>query len=326
MALLKIKDFDPNYVDTFGGEDIKGAEVYTETTAEKIGTVNDILVDENSGEFRYLLLNLGVGNIGKKVLLPVGRSRMKPNENRVYVSLSKEQVNNLPPLEEEATVDYDHEEQVRNIYRQNAAFGLTHTAYLDPTGVAPLTTLESSALLDASIPAAPAYSASTSSSLSDEPYNRDTYSYQNEPHLYGMNDQDHQTLKLYEERLVTNKRRIKTGEVTVGKHVETETARVAVPVEKERVIVERTTPTDAVRVVSPGTVDFREGEVVRMEIYEETPNIRKEAFVREEVNIRKEVKQNTVEAEETLRREELDINAPGRTVEDRTTGVPKDRI
>ena len=39
-----------------------------------------------------------------------------------------------------------------------------------------------------------------------------------------MNDQNHKTLKLYQERLVANKTRAKAGEVTIGKHVETETA------------------------------------------------------------------------------------------------------
>lgn len=37
MALLKIKDFDPNYKDTFGGEDIKGEDIYTQGTTQKIG-------------------------------------------------------------------------------------------------------------------------------------------------------------------------------------------------------------------------------------------------------------------------------------------------
>ena len=50
-------------------------------------------------------------------------------------------------------------------------------------------------------------------------------------------------LKLYQERLVADKHREKTGEVTVGKRVETETARVSVPIEKERVVVERTAAT-----------------------------------------------------------------------------------
>lgn len=42
MALLKIHDFDPDYTNTFGGEDIKGQDVYIEGTAEKIGRVDDM--------------------------------------------------------------------------------------------------------------------------------------------------------------------------------------------------------------------------------------------------------------------------------------------
>jgi uncharacterized protein (TIGR02271 family) len=129
-----------------------------------------------------------------------------------------------------------------------------------------------------------------------------------------MNDRDHQTLKLYEERLIANKNRVKTGEVSVGKHVESETARVSVPVEKERVIVERTTPADAGTVVSPDANVFREGEVARMEVYEETADIQKKAFVREEVNVRKEVKHDTVNTSEQIRREELDVDTQGRPV------------
>lgn len=80
-------------------------------------------------------------------------------------------------------------------------------------------------------------------------------------------------LKLYEERLIANKSRVKTGEIAVGKHVKTETARVAVPVERERVIIERTTSSDSNRTVSPSEADFREGEATRMEIYEEAPRL-----------------------------------------------------
>jgi len=51
-----------------------------------------------------------------------------------------------------------------------------------------------------------------------------------------------------------------------------------------------------------GSVNFGEGEV-HMEIYEETPDIHKEAFVREEVKVKKVVEQETVETQETIRRE-----------------------
>ncbi len=97
-------------------------------------------------------------------------------------------------------------------------------------------------------------------------------------------------------------------------HVFTETARVAVPVEKERVVVERVTPSDADRAVSADATAFREGEVAHMEIYEEVADVRKEAFVREEVRVTKVVDQETVQAQETIRREELDVDADGRPI------------
>ena len=120
------------------------------------------------------------------------------------------------------------------------------------------------------------------------------------------------TIKLYEERLVVDKDREKTGEVAIGKHIETETARVSIPIEKERVVIERVTGnTEA---VVSGDVAFGDTETIRMEVYEETPDIHKEAFVREEVTIRKEVSQETVTAQETLRREELEVNTDGHPV------------
>lgn len=129
---------------------------------------------------------------------------------------------------------------------------------------------------------------------------------------------DSNNVKLYEERLVADKERHKAGEVAIGKHVETETAKVAVPVEKERIVIERTTPTNE-RAVAPGTADFSGGEVANVDIYEETAEIGKEAFVREEVKVRKEVEHETVEAQETLRREELDVDVDGKP------GIRKDR-
>ena len=111
--------------------------------------------------------------------------------------------------------------------------------------------------------------------------------------------------------MVADKERHKAGEVSIGKHVETETAKVAVPVEKERIVIERTTPTNE-RAVAPGTADFSGGEVKNVDIYEETAEIGKEAFVREEVKVRKEVERDTVEAQETLRREELDVDVDGK--------------
>lgn len=120
-------------------------------------------------------------------------------------------------------------------------------------------------------------------------------------------------MQLYEERLITGKHRVKTGEVAIAKHIETETAQVAIPVEKERVIIERSTPSH--EAVSTSETDaFQAGQMTRLEVFEEMPEIHKEAFVREEVRIRKEVEQDMITAEEQLRHEVLDIATEGQPV------------
>lgn len=332
MALVKLEDFDPNYRESFDERDVKGMGVYAEGD-EKIGTVSDALVDEE-GHFRYFIVDLGFWIFGKKVLLPVGRSRVDYDADRIYaVGMTREQADHLPEYDNVEKLDYDYEEQVRGVYRTpasgasvspvtDAVAPINTSAPLD----APYSTSMTGATVDQNIYAtSDEVSAPEGIGYNPAAYTRDSYSYQQEPTLYNLNEQDHQTLKLYEERLIANKRRVKSGEVTVGKRVETETARVSVPIEKERVVIERVTPTDAGRVVSPGEATFSEGEVTHVEIYEETPDIRKEAFVREEVNVRKEVDHDTVNAEETLRREELDIDTQGTATVERGE-LPKDRI
>ncbi|WP_414588802.1 DUF2382 domain-containing protein [Scytonema sp. PCC 10023] len=280
MPLYKLADFDPNYRETFGGDDIRTLDLYTEGNV-KIGSVADVLVDAD-GRFRYLVIDTQYDSSDKRILLPIGLSRIDYNQHRVFVDgLSKEQVQRLPEYRDNITVDYDYEEQVRGAYR-------------------PIS--------------------------SDVAYNRDTYNYQQDASLYNLNDENHQTFKLYEERLVASKSRVKTGEVAVGKHIETETARVSVPIERERVVIERINPTDAGRAVNPSELQFQEGEIARIEIYEETPEIHKEAFVREEVRVRKVVDRDTVEAEETIRREELDINTQGDLPINQVDTTPNDRF
>ncbi|MEH2241324.1 DUF2382 domain-containing protein [Nostoc sp.] len=265
MPVHKLEHFDPNYRETFGGDDIKALELYTEG-GERVGSVADVLVDDD-GHFRYLIIDTSLDFVSKKILLPIGLSRIDYSAKRVYVDgLSKQQVENLPDHKEDAIVDNNYEEKVRSVFR---------------------------------------------SPISGVTYDRDTYNYQQEPALYGLNEQAHQTFRLYEERLIANKQRIKTGEVTLGKHIETETARVTVPIQKERVLIERVVPTEAGKVVDPNELKFQEGEVARIEVYEETPEIHKEAFVREEVRVKKVVERETVEVQDSIRREELDVDTVG---------------
>lgn len=304
MALHKIKDFDPEYNKHFDDHDVKGMDLYV--AEEKIGSVDDILVDD-AGQFRYLVINTGVWILGKKVLLPIGRARIDYDRQRVYAeNLTKSQVEALPEMTDDMTVDYDHEEQVRGVYR--SAMPKTNAA---PTamgvGYTGTETMPGTTRSEPMLGVEGGY-------LEQEGYvnyDRETYSHDKEPDLYAINEQNHPSFKLYEERLVANKTRQKTGDAVISKRIETETAQASVPIEKERVVVERM-PASGATAVAPGEATFQAGEVSRMDVYEEVPEFRKEAFVREEVRVNKVVDTENATTQEQIRREEIDVNVDGR--------------
>ena len=120
---------------------------------------------------------------------------------------------------------------------------------------------------------------------------------------------DIEKIKLYEERLTVNKHRDKTGEVAFGKRVKTKTQSVSIPIEKERLVIERTQVTG--NAVAAGAANFGDGQVVNIDLYEETATVDKQAFVREEVSVHKEVETETITGRETIRREELKVDADG---------------
>lgn len=165
MALYKISDFDTDYRKTIQNNDIRGLGVYTQETNDKIGTVSDVLVDEQ-GQFRYLIVDVGFWIFGKQVLLPLGRSKIDSIQDRVYTELSKQQAEVLPEYKEGTVLDYDYEEKVRGVYRPTA--------------------------LESKAPVAGAASTST--------YDRSTYNYAQDSDLYHTDD--NQSFKLYEEKHV----------------------------------------------------------------------------------------------------------------------------
>ncbi|MCU0570564.1 MAG: DUF2382 domain-containing protein [Oculatellaceae cyanobacterium Prado106] len=304
MVLVKLETYYPDYRDIAGDrsdvQDFKNFDVYA-ADGDKVGSVYDVLVDADTGRFRYFVVDTGFWIFGKKVLLPVGQATIDPVANQIQaIGLLKDQINDLPNFDNLEEVDFDYEERVRGIYR-------------------PSTAAASATAMSSTSPST--YSSTTSTPMgsgSDRTsYDRNSYSYDNEPELYNLNQDSQQAIRLYEERLVADKQRRKAGEVTVGKHTETETTRVAVPVEKERVVIERTAPTGST--VADPNHHFGSETVAQVEVYEETPDIRKEAFVREEVKVKKVTEQDTVSTQETIRREELDVDTTGQPTIDRSS-------
>lgn len=272
MALASLKNTYPDYRNTFSDNNLSHLDDYSVYAQgeDKVGSIEDGLFDDTTGQFRYLIVDTGTWIFGKKILLPMGKAQFDNENKRVYVhGLTKEQVENLPEYDG-STVDYDYEERVRGVYRQN--------------------------------------SVAQSAPVAGQAYTQETYDYDYDKDLYTAPEtaDNNQPIRLYEERLIADKTRMKAGSVAVGKRVETETAEVSIPVEKERVVIERTTPTTTTAVAADH--NFADGEVARVEVFEEKANVSKEAFVREEVTMRKETEEELVSERATIRREELDVD------------------
>lgn len=288
MPLLKLEDFYPHYrQEVFGGEEIKGIDVYAGRTDEKIGQVCDDVVDLK-GRFRYLVIDTSSWGICKKILLPVDSCLLDLPAKRVYARtlLTQKDAEDLPEYVNGITVDYSHEERV---------IGLDLASTAKPESLPPQ-------------PSNPTPDSNISTSGT-------------ELSACEFNSQEHQTLKLHEERLIANKSRRESGEVIIGKRIEIDTARLSVSVEKERIVIERKISADANSVASGDTVEFQSGEVARIKLYEESVDIHKEVFVREEVTVKKEVARDTVEVEKHILREELDIRTEGDAIVEKAAGV-----
>ncbi|GAB4378682.1 MAG: hypothetical protein Kow00121_31130 [Elainellaceae cyanobacterium] len=214
MALFKIRDFDPNYKENFNGYDIKGLEVYSSLNYEKIGTVDDLLVDQ-TGSLHYLVVDLGFQGYGKKVFLPMERSQIDPQRNQVYaIDLTKEQAQDLPEFSERLRIDNQHEDQGGDVYPSHAAVAHTHNnQYQSPVsadtrpqvGQLPSPYVSQShtdyGYQQPRTPVSRLESLSTTGNAANQLTSDSSVYYQQDPALYTTNEQDHAILQRYEEQL-----------------------------------------------------------------------------------------------------------------------------
>lgn len=114
-------------------------------------------------------------------------------------------------------------------------------------------------------------------------------------------------IQLYEERLVTQTQRVKTGEVKISKRVVTDSASADIPVTKEKIIIEIESIYTGETRIDIGDARTAEDGSVHMDIYEEQALSCRRIVPYQSVSVRKEIVSDMVTAQEVLRREELDI-------------------
>ncbi|MDX2212999.1 MAG: PRC-barrel domain-containing protein [Oculatellaceae cyanobacterium bins.114] len=171
MALVKLNDIYSTSDSGSNNDNFSLESFHVYTGSDRVGTVKDVLVDEQEGLFRYLIVDTGFWVFGKTVLLPIGLARFDYDAKCVYVDgLTKEQVEHLPEFNHDLEIDQDYEEQVRGVYRP--LIGSRSGSYETPETV----------------------------------YNRDTYSYEQDSSLYRRNSEENDYICNFEQQLARRER------------------------------------------------------------------------------------------------------------------------
>lgn len=141
----------------------------------------------------------------------------------------------------------------------------------------------------------------------DHDQESDTHQHRADPSAMGMgtdtsDDTGRDVLERREERLVVDKEVEQAGEVHVGKHVVEDRQAVDVPVTREEVTIERHA------VDRPAGGEAFTEDSIDVPVYEERVETSKEARVVEELELDKTSVTDTERVEETVRREEFDID------------------
>lgn len=115
--LRRVSNLEGDYL-----KDIRGVNVYG-SDSEKLGTVEDALVDDGTGELRYLLVDCGWLHT-QRFLVPANQVFAYQNSDELYANLSKADVESLPEFRDDTLLTGDafsrYESDYRNAWRYDA--------------------------------------------------------------------------------------------------------------------------------------------------------------------------------------------------------------
>ncbi len=87
--LRKVRDFEGDYL-----EGVRGANVYG-PDSEKLGSIDDALIDDRTGEVRYFLIDSGLLS-SHKYLLPADQVYALGDSDNLYANLRPRDLETLP--------------------------------------------------------------------------------------------------------------------------------------------------------------------------------------------------------------------------------------
>ncbi len=251
---------------------------------DKIGKVEQVFLDDNSGEPTFLTVNTGLFG-AKENFVPVKGARQ--DGDRVVLPYTKDVIKDAPKVDADQHLSPAEEEELYRYYELNYEDGRTAGTDRDRTTAAAGT-------------AGVAGTAAADRDVAD----RDRAAVDQDRRDVAATAGDDASVVRHEERLNVGTQEREAGHARLRKYVVTDHETVDVPVEREEVTVERTPINDTNARVDNGTIGEEEVDVT---LHEERPVVQKEAVAVEEVGLNKQTVQETQRVEADVRKEQVDV-------------------
>ena len=88
-------------------DDIRGADVYG-VNGEKLGEIDDVIFDSNSGELKYVVVDTGGWLTSQRFIVPALQLTIREEgDEDYYLNLTREQIERFPEYKEEALASDD---------------------------------------------------------------------------------------------------------------------------------------------------------------------------------------------------------------------------
>ena len=272
----------------------QGYEVY-DRNGDKIGKVDDMFVDEND-QPEYIGVKMGFLGT-RSTLIPWEVASVDENDHRIEVSVDKATAKEGPSFDDDQDITSDYEEQVYSHYGlQRAQTDGERGGYGEYYGDDDEAGKVGPGMRDGDTESGEF----RGHSADDEGVNQSRGS--------DLEDEDELRVQRSEEELTAGTREREAGRLNVRKRVRTDREQMRVPTRREEVNVERVPVND--REAAPGEIGEDE---VSMPVVEDEVVVGKQAVVKEDIRVRKDVVNEDQVVEEDVRKEEVDID-------DQTTG------
>jgi uncharacterized protein (TIGR02271 family) len=284
-----------------------GFNVY-DPNNERIGKVDDLFLDEND---RLEYIGVKMGFLGaESTLIPADIATFDEEQRRVQISQQKSVVKDGPSFNDDQEITPEYEKEVRAYYGLGSAGGSANRgSYGDYYGDHD-EDRHSDARDDRERRDGERHDRNTSTEGSSGMWTGDTESGEfREREREGMRqsgrglgDEDELRVQRSEEELRAGTRERETGAMKVRKRVRTDREQIRVPIKREEVSVERV-PVEG-REALPGEIG--EAEIV-VPVVEDEVVVAKQAVVKEEIKVRKDVVHDEEIVEADVRKEVVDI-------------------